>query len=93
MLTLAIGLGGTAAMFAAVNAAFLKPLPFPDERTLVKIYQGGATRSDIRIALGVLHDWHRDSRFVRGDRRLPLGHHGERLRRRRGAARARVSGA
>jgi putative ABC transport system permease protein len=38
--TLAIGIGGTAAIFAVVNGILLKPLPFPDADALIAVNHG-----------------------------------------------------
>src|SRR5690349_18290040 len=37
LLTLAIGMGATTAIFSVVNAVLLKPLPFPHSETIIKV--------------------------------------------------------
>lgn len=51
VLTLGLGIGGSTALFAAAWAALGRPLPFPEEARLVRLYQlrdGSATRFSLR---------------------------------------------
>jgi predicted permease len=62
--TLALGIGANTAIFAAVDAILLKPLPYPDADRLVSIYelnrsQRGATQL---VAPVRLEEWNRANR-------------------------------
>ena len=60
VLTLALGIGATTAIFSAVDGVVLKPLPFSHSERLVRLYQNdrrhGLPRSD--VAPGNFADWH-----------------------------------
>ena len=55
--TLAVGIGSTALMFTAVDAAFLKPLPFGEPDRLTRLWQVSERSAQIRIAVPVWRDW------------------------------------
>lgn len=58
VLTLALGIGASTAVFAVVSGVLLRPLPFPDAERLVFITREG----DVGIPDGV--DWRKDSRTL-----------------------------
>ena len=43
VLTLAIGIGGVAAVYSVIEAVLLRPLPFDDPDRLVRLHEGDRT--------------------------------------------------
>jgi len=82
--TTALGVGGTATIFSAVDAALLRTLPFDRSDRLVRIYETIDSGARNSVAGGAYLDWRTHSRTL--DSVVILGRTSANLRRGRGAA-------
>ncbi|MCI0538707.1 MAG: ABC transporter permease, partial [Verrucomicrobiales bacterium] len=57
VLTLALGIGGSTAVFSLINTVILRPLPFPDPERLVLVWTALADSRTTRSAYGSYADW------------------------------------
>jgi predicted permease len=57
VLTLALGIGANSAVFSAIDAVLLRPLPYPDADRLVELKQFHERFGETRIAPVRLQDW------------------------------------
>lgn len=66
VLTLALGIGATTAIFSVVNGILLRPLPYPEPGRLVVVHERQPNGSDNRIAAPNFVDWRQQSRSFTG---------------------------
>jgi putative ABC transport system permease protein len=68
VLTLMLGIGANSAIFSAVDAVLLKPLPFPDAERLVAVYElnQGRRQATQLVAPVRLEEWNRQNRSFAG---------------------------
>jgi len=63
ILTLALGIGATTALFTVVNGVLLQPLPFPDSNRLVQIWRSELPALTYgSVSYGRYLDWRREQR-------------------------------
>ena len=66
ILTLALGIGASTALFSVVNGVLLKPLPYPNPEQLVWLAESKPNFASGSISLPNFRDWQKDNRTFSG---------------------------
>jgi putative ABC transport system permease protein len=61
ILTLALGIGVSSAMFSVINAVLLRPLPYPDPPSLVRVYESLPRHGRFSVAPATFLDWRKQN--------------------------------
>ncbi len=61
VLTLALGVGATSAMFSVVNGVLLKPMPYPEPQALVRVHEVLPQYGTFSVAPANFRDWRAQS--------------------------------
>jgi len=64
ILTIALAVGMSIAVFGVVNAILLRPLPYPDAGRLAVIWSSSSTESRGPVSFDDFEDWRRDSKTL-----------------------------
>ena len=57
VITLALGIGATTAIFSMVDAVLLRPLPYPEASRLVLLHESSEAVPDMSISMANFNDW------------------------------------
>src|SRR5437870_1528092 len=66
LITLALGIGGSTAIFTVIDGAMLHPIPFPDSNRLVALYQRTPHGEKNAVSYPNLLDWQRQTQAFEG---------------------------
>lgn len=80
LITLALGIGATTALFSVVYGSLLRPLPYPEAERIVWLGESAGEAQGISVTWGNLRQWQQDARtlahvtgYVRGLERTLTG--------------------
>jgi putative ABC transport system permease protein len=62
VLTLALGIGATTAIFSVVNAVLLQPLPYPHSERIVQLFQVDKDGKQMSVSIPNFRDWQAQTR-------------------------------
>ena len=75
LVTLALGIGGTTAIFSIVDGVVLRPLPYQDSSRIVRLNRLSASGGVDSFSAPDYRDLKREATDLLGRRRLSFGHH------------------